>query len=103
MSRGGAAAAAASCPEVLLVGCEGCGKSCLVRQLVHFDEFGGEEVSLAAAPTNGIERDEVLHAASGTRLWLKEVGGSLKSTWAGYARSAAAIVVSCEHGKRSGG
>lgn len=52
MSRKSVAAAAAPLPEVLLLGCEGVGKSCLVRQMKRCTQTDGDaDVNLAAAPT----------------------------------------------------
>jgi len=75
-------------PELLLLGCEGSGKSCLTRQCKW--QEGDEDVSLAAAPTNGIERDEITHKQC--RFVIKEIGGSMKPTWGSYFSTCSAVM-----------
>ena len=82
-------------PEFLLLGCEGVGKSCLVRQLQRVcSEHRGlhleADVNLAAAPTNGVERDELVYGAH--RCVVKEIGGAMKTTWSSYWAKCSAIL-----------
>lgn len=76
--------------EWLCLGVDGSGKTCLVRSIIAFaaaTSAGGRsdaaEVDLATQPTNGVER-EIIQITNGPRIAIKEIGGSLRSTWAGY-------------------
>ena len=86
--------------ELLFLGCEGSGKSGLVRRIQRAAVTAAQgaaaaaeldDVSFAAAPTNGVERDEIQWR--GLRIALKEVGGAMKTTWNSYTQHCAAIIV----------
>lgn len=78
--------------EVLLLGCQGAGKTLLCRHL-HLMADGGvpSQLSPTTQPTIGVELLEVAHRA--TAFTLREVGGSMRAVWPRYFDACAGVVV----------
>ena len=78
--------------EVLLLGCQGCGKTLLCRHL-HLMAAGGVPAQLSATtqPTIGVELLEVAHRA--TAFTVREVGGAMQTVWPRYFDACAGVVV----------
>eukprot|EP00696_Hemimastix_kukwesjijk_P018100 gnl/Hemi2/6895_TR2350_c0_g1_i1.p1 gnl/Hemi2/6895_TR2350_c0_g1~~gnl/Hemi2/6895_TR2350_c0_g1_i1.p1 ORF type:complete len:209 (-),score=56.72 gnl/Hemi2/6895_TR2350_c0_g1_i1:91-717(-) len=69
--------------DVLLVGCEGAGKSLLTKRLMNLKAAPpGTQVAYTTFPTVGVELDEV-HGEKASVL-VREVGGVFVNLWANY-------------------
>lgn len=89
-------------PEWLCLGVEQAGKSCLIKCIKQMilqqqsstsssSASGNEDLAFAYSPTNGIERDR-LQLDEHHGMIMKEVGGSMKTTWSSYFRDCAGVL-----------
>lgn len=92
MGRNGPAAAAAS--NVLLLGCEGAGKTLLCRQIERLCSSASERappVDARTQPSVGVELLEAVHCK--WRLFIREVGGAMQPVWHRYFDGCDAVVL----------
>ena len=82
------------CGEVLLIGCEGAGKTLLCRQLERHCSSASTAAPLVDArtqPSVGVELVSLLHA--GMHFSLREVGGVMQPVWHRYFEGCAAVIL----------
>jgi hypothetical protein len=83
--------AAASFGEVLMVGCEGSGKTLLCRQLERVATGDMSALKTTTQPSVGVE---MLHLSHGGQAFaVREVGGVMQPVWHRYFEACAAVVL----------
>mmetsp|Transcript_19726 Transcript_19726/g.33883 ORF Transcript_19726/g.33883 Transcript_19726/m.33883 type:complete len:178 (+) Transcript_19726:213-746(+) len=75
---------------VLILGCEGSGKSVLVRQLKNLKKPLSSEELFDTQPTTGVEVDRIVYKK--TKIFLRELGGNIIPVWPMYYKKSIAAV-----------
>jgi len=84
-------AAAKSLGEVVLIGCEGAGKTLLCRHLEKLSKGDTSALSPSTQPSIGVETAEL--SCRSQAFSMREVGGVMQPVWGNYFAACAAVIL----------
>ena len=79
--------------EVLLVGCEGAGKTLLCRHLHKIAKGDSAALQAATQPSIGVEFVDLQHPQRSHSFTLREVGGMMQPVWSRYFEECSALIL----------